>query len=279
MKISSIEISRLTIPMEPFVIATETCYTAKNIYLKINTDTDIFGVGECSPFPMLVGETQDSCFHVGKELANIIKGKDPRAIEERMNALHAHIAFNSTIKSAFDMALHDIAAKALNMPLYKFLGGQKKEIQTDLTIGISSPEKMAEKAVAFVEQGVRIIKVKLGKNGKEDVERIKKIREAVGQSIQLRIDANQGWDYATALETLQAIEPFNIAFCEQPMHHHLDPLLPALKKNVAIPIMADESCSDVYDADRLIELKACDMLNIKIGKAGGIYNSIKNVLI
>ncbi len=96
MKISSIEISRLTIPMEPFVIATETCYAAKNIYIKINTDSDIFGVGECSPFPMLVGETQDSCFHVGKELASIIIGKNPCAIEEIMNALHAHIAFNST---------------------------------------------------------------------------------------------------------------------------------------------------------------------------------------
>jgi L-alanine-DL-glutamate epimerase-like enolase superfamily enzyme len=275
MKISSIEISRLTIPMEPFVIATETCYAAKNIYIKINTDSDIFGVGECSPFPMLVGETQDSCFHVGRELASIIKEKNPCAIEERMNELHAHIAFNSTIKSAFDMALHDISAKALNMPLYKFLGGQKKKIQTDLTIGISSPERMAEKAIAFVEQGVRIIKVKLGKNGKEDVERIQKIRTAVGPDIELRIDANQGWDYVTALQTLQAIAPFNIAFCEQPMHHHLDPLLPALKKNVAIPIMADESVFNHFDAERLISTNSCSYINIKLAKSGGILEAIK----
>ncbi|MFM2233120.1 MAG: hypothetical protein RJB31_1821 [Bacteroidota bacterium] len=275
MKISSIEISRLTIPMEPFVIATETCYAAKNIYLKINTDSGVFGVGECSPFPMLVGETQDSCFHVGKELANIIIGKNPTALAERMNELHAHIAFNSTIKSAFDMALHDIAAKALNMPLYKFIGGQKKTIQTDLTIGISSPENMAEKAIAFVEQGVKIIKVKLGKNGKEDIERIKKIRMAVGESIQLRIDANQGWDYATALETLQAIEPFKIEFCEQPMHHYLDPMLPALKKNTKIPIMADESVFDHFDAERLISNESCSYINIKLAKSGGILEAIK----
>ena len=275
MKISSIEISRLTIPMEPFVIATETCYAAKNIFIKINTDAGITGVGECSPFPMLVGETQDSCFYVGRELANIIKGKNPCEIAERMNELHAHIAFNSTIKSAFDMALHDIAAKAQNMPLFRFLGGQQKKIQTDLTIGISSPEKMAEKAIAFVEQGVQIIKVKLGKNGKEDVERIKKIRAAVGESIQLRVDANQGWDYATALQTLQEIEPFNIAFCEQPMHHHLDPLLPSLKKNVTIPIMADESVFDHFDAERLISSESCSYINIKLAKSGGILEAIK----
>jgi L-alanine-DL-glutamate epimerase-like enolase superfamily enzyme len=134
---------------------------------------------------------------------------------------------------------------------------------------------MAEKAIAFVEQGVRIIKVKLGKNGKEDVERIQKIRTAVGPDIQLRVDANQGWDYATALQTLQAIEPFNIAFCEQPMHHHLDPLLPALKKNVAIPIMADESVFNHFDAERLISTDSCSYINIKLAKSGGIIEAIK----
>jgi L-alanine-DL-glutamate epimerase-like enolase superfamily enzyme len=173
------------------------------------------------------------------------------------------------------MALHDIAAKAMGMPLYKFLGGQKKKIQTDLTIGINTPEIMAEKAIAFVEQGVRIIKVKLGKNGKEDIERIRKIRTAVGPDIQLRIDANQGWDYPTALQTLQAIEAFNIAFCEQPMHHHLDPLLPALKKNVGIPIMADESVFDHFDAERLITSDSCSYINIKLAKSGGILEAIK----
>lgn len=274
MKISSIEISRLTIPMEPFVIATETCYAANNIYLKIHTDEGLSGVGECSPFPMLVGETQDTCFHVGKALARIIKGKNPLDIVARMNDLHTHIAFNSTIKSAFDMALHDIAAKEKNIPLYTFLGGEKKNIQTDLTIGIDHPEKMAAKAIQFVKQGVQIIKVKLGKNGKEDVQRIQKIRAAVGPDIQLRIDANQGWDYDTALQTLTAIEQYSIEFCEQPLHHHLDPLLPELKKNVAIPIMADESVFNHFDAERLIISKSCSYINIKLAKSGGILEAI-----
>ncbi len=275
MKISSIEISRLTIPMEPFVIATETCYAANNIYLKINTDEGLCGVGECSPFPMLVGETQDTCFHVGKELARIIKGKNPISIAERMRELHAHIAFNSTIKSAFDMALHDIAAKAKNMPLYAFLGGKKKPIQTDLTIGIDSPENMANKARRFVQNGVKIIKVKLGKNGKDDIQRIRLIRAAVGNEIQLRADANQGWSYETALHVLNAIEQYNIDFCEQPMHHHLDPMLPALKRNVSIPLMADESVFNHFDAERLITSDSCSCINIKLAKSGGILEAIE----
>lgn len=275
MKITSIELFRLTIPMEPFVIATETCTAAENVYLRIHTNDGITGVGECSPFPMLVGETQDTCMYVGNQLAKLLIGKNPLEIEDRLNELDAFIAFNKTIKSAFDMALYDIASKAANQPLYAFLGGTKKEIQTDLTIGISTPEKMAETATAFVTQGVKIIKIKLGKNGEEDVTRVQKIRAAVGPSIKLRADANQGWDYPTALKTLEAIASFDIQFCEQPMHKKYDPLLPELKSKVKVPIMADESVFDHYDAERLIKSNSCDFINIKLAKSGGILEAIK----
>lgn len=275
MKVTSIDIARLIIPMEPFVIATETCCEAQNIYIKIHTDEGIEGVGECSAFPMLVGETQDTCFYVGRDLAKILKGKNPLDIASRLKEFDAYISFNSTIKSAFDMALYDISAKAHNLPLYQFLGGEKKRIQTDLTIGIDSPDSMAEKAKRFIADGVKIIKIKLGKNGDEDIQRVERIRSAVGPSIQLRIDANQGWDYPTALKTLQSIEKFNIEFCEQPMHHRLDEHLPALRKQVKIPIMADESVFDHYDAERMIQSNGCDYINIKLAKSGGIKEAIK----
>ncbi|MEY3433295.1 MAG: hypothetical protein RL131_1231 [Bacteroidota bacterium] len=271
--IRSIEIFRLTIPMEPFVIATETCDAAKNIYIRIHTNKGITGVGECSPFPMLVGETQDTCFYIGKDLAAICIGKNALEIENRLNELDAYVAANTTIKSAFDMALHDIAAKHEGKPLYQWLGGSKKSIQTDLTIGINSPDEMARTAIEFVNNGVQIIKVKLGKNGKEDIVRVRKIREAVGNEILLRLDANQGWDFETAKETLQAVEPFNIQFCEQPMRKHLDPLLPSLRKAVKIPIMADESVFNHYDAARIIESNSCDYINIKLAKSGGILEA------
>lgn len=275
MKIISTEIVKLTIPMEPFVIATETCFEAKNIYLKITTDKGFVGVGECSAFPMLVGETQETCFVVAKDLAQIIKGKNPLDINERMNELHAYIAYNGTIKSAFDMALHDIASKEQNIPLYQYLGGHKKKIQTDLTIGINTPNKMAETAFKYVQDGVKIIKVKLGKDAAEDIERIKQIREAVGKDIKLRIDANQGWSFETALITLNELSKYDIEFCEQPIPHQLDNLLPELKKQVSIPIMADESVFDHYDAERLIKANSCDFINIKLAKSGGIIEAIR----
>jgi L-alanine-DL-glutamate epimerase-like enolase superfamily enzyme len=192
-----------------------------------------------------------------------------------MQDLHQYIAFNSTIKSAWDMALHDIAAKHAGLPLYAFLNGRKRTIQTDLTIGIDKPQAMAAKAIAFVADGVKIIKVKLGKKGEEDVERIRLIREAVGPDIQLRIDANQGWEFNTAVSTLQALGEYNIQFCEQPIPHQYDRLLPALKKASPIKIMGDESVFDHHDAIRLIEADAIDYINIKLAKSGGLLEARK----
>jgi len=275
MRITQTEIYKLTIPMEPFVIATETSYYTQNIFIRIQTDSGLTGMGECSAFPMLVGETQNTCFEVAKDLARIIQGKDPLPIEERMEEFHQYIAFNSTIKSAFDIALHDLAAKAAGVPLYVYLGGKMKPIQTDLTIGIGEPKKMAATAIEFVKNGVQTIKVKLGKNYKEDVERIRLIREAVGPEIKLRTDANQGWNYDEALYALQHIAPFDIQFCEQPMRHWNDQLLPQLRKLSPVKIMADESVFDHYDAIRIIDAEACDYINIKLAKSGGILEAKK----
>lgn len=273
MIIISTEIWKLSIPMHPFTIATGTMHFAQNTFIRLHTDAGIYGVGECSAFPMIVGETQATCFEMAKDFAALWKNRDATDIEARMRELHAFTAYNSTIKSAFDMALFDLAAKKAGQPLYQYLGGQKKALETDLTIGIDTPENMAAAATDFVKRGVRIIKVKLGKNAAEDVERIKSIREAAGDNILLRVDANQGWSYDEALFALQSIHPYNIEFCEQPMRRWDDDKLPALRKNSPVRIMADESVFDHHDARRLLEADACDYVNIKFAKSGGILEA------
>ncbi|HXO75500.1 MAG TPA: hypothetical protein VN824_09705, partial [Puia sp.] len=163
MTILHTDIYKFSIPMFPFTIATGTMHYAQNILIRVHTDAGYYGVGECSAFPMIVGETQATCFEMAKDFATLWKGKDALAAEARMQELHDFTAFNATIKSAFDIALHDLAAKAAGQPLYKFLGGKKKDIETDLTIGIDSPENMAKKAIQFKADGVRMIKIKLGR--------------------------------------------------------------------------------------------------------------------
>ena len=263
--------------MHPFTIATGTMHTAQNIFIRVHTDAGFYGVGECSAFPMIVGETQATCFEMAKDFAAIWKGKDPLNIETRMDELHAATAFNSTAKSAFDMALYDIAAKHASQPLYQFLGGSKtKQLETDITVGIGEPTDMAEQALAFKDQGFRIIKIKLGKDPIEDVHRVRLIRTALGDEMQLRVDANQGWDYDGAVYALQNLAQYDIQFCEQPMRHWNDHKLPSLRTLSAIKIMADESVFDHHDAQRLIAANACDYVNIKFSKSGGILEALKN---
>lgn len=261
--------------MHPFTIATGTMHFAQNIFIRIHTDAGFYGTGECSAFPMIVGETQATCYEMAKDFAALWKGKDPLKIEDRMKELHAFTAFSTTIKSAFDMSLYDIASKAAGLPLYRFLGGEKKTMETDLTIGIDEPAAMARTAIDYKSKGVTIIKIKLGKDKEVDVERIRSIREAVGEEMILRIDANQGWDYESAAYALTAMTPFNIQFCEQPMRHWNDYKLPALKKISPIPIMADESVFNHHDAMRMIATDSCSYINIKFSKSGGILEALK----
>lgn len=275
MLIKEIEIYRLSIPMEPFVIATGVMEYAQNTFIRVKTDQGLYGVGECSAFPMIVGETQNSCIAVGQELAQLWIGKDPLQIEQRLAELHLFIANNSTIKSAFDMALYDLAAKHAGLPLYQFLGGRPKEIYTDITIGIADPETMAAKAKVLHDQGAFALKVKLGKSPMEDVERIRTIRAEVGFDIPIRIDANQGWTFDQALLALQNMESLKIQFCEQPMRTYHDYLLPELRSQTIIPIMADESVYNHHDAARLCRTDSCDYINIKFSKSSGIAESLK----
>ena len=259
--------------MEPFTIATGTMNHAQNIFIRVHTDAGFYGVGECSAFPMIVGETQDTCLVMAREFARLWKGKDALNIPARLQQLHDFTAGNSTIKSAFDMALYDISAKGANLPLYQFLGGNKKQVETDITIGIASPQVMAGKALEFKKSGATVLKVKLGKDAKIDVERIKQIREAIGGEIKIRVDANQGWSFDDAVYALQTIGQYDIEFCEQPMRTWYDDRLPELKKLSPVKIMADESVYDHHDARKQINSNSCDYVNIKFSKSGGMFEA------
>lgn len=275
--ISSIEIYKLSIPLkQPFVISLGPQYDADNIIVVIHTKEGITGWGECSPYMSINGESMDTCFIVGHYLAKALKGREALDIEGCTKAMDGIITRNENIKSAFDMALYDIAAQHAQQPLYKFLGGSKnKLISTDMTVGLGSPEKMAKEALEYKQAGFPSIKVKLGTTTADDVARIKAIRTAIGNEHPLRIDANQGWSVDTAIATLQALGSYNIEHCEEPIARWNFMELPEVRKNSPIKIMADESCFDQHDATNLARIDAVDYFNIKLGKSGGIYNALQ----
>lgn len=277
LKISKIEIFKSPIKLkEPFVISLGPLEYAQNVVVAIYTQEGITGFGECSPFPYINGESMDTCFIVGQYLAKALKGKNPLAIDACIVAMDKTIYANNSIKSAFDMALYDIASQHAELPLYKFLNGQKnKTMYTDYTVSIGNVDKMVKDAISIKEKGFRFIKVKLGESKDADVERIRRIREAIGMELPMRIDANQGWGVDEAIKTLKAMQPYNIQLCEEPIARWEFMELPRICKSSPIPLMADESCCNHHDAKRLIAMNACDMLNIKLGKSGGIFDALK----
>ena len=261
---------------EPFVISLGTHEYAENIIVVIKTDDGLTGFGECCPFKTINGEGMESGVLVGKYLARNLIGKNPLDIVGCTSIMDATIFGNSSIKSAFDIALHDITAQHAQLPLYAFLNGENnKTIVSDYTISIDNPVKMAADAKKIIANGFQIIKVKLGGTKEQDVERIKKIRDAIGMNVPLRIDANQGWKAEESLEILKALAPYHIQHCEEPIPRWDFMELPKIKKYSPIPIMADESCCDHHDAKRLIALSACDQINVKLGKSSGIFKALK----
>lgn len=275
--IEAIEIVKFNIPLvEPFVISNDSIAVADNILVRIVTNTGLEGQGECSPFPTILGETQDSCYAVGKKIAARLINQNALAMESCSHIIRSTISENHCIKSAFDMALWDLAARHAELPLYTLLGGRlDKPLHTDMTIGIGTPEKMAADAQKYLDAGFPYIKVKLGKQPEADLARIKAIREVTGPDFPLRIDANQGWSLADAKKALRLLEPFGIEYCEEPVSKRYLLDLPALRQKSPIPIMADESLFDAENALQLIRLEAVDFFNIKLAKSGGIYGALK----
>lgn len=275
MKISHIDIFKYNIPLKaPIAISLGTIENARNLLIRIHAD-GLIGWGEGSPFWMIVGETQETGFAAAQDFARLLLGQDALDLEGNLNRLDAYLPHNPTTKSAFDMALYDLAAQAARLPLYSFLGGERKTLVTDETIYLNSPERMAEDAVRIKSQGGLAIKVKLGTNQRDDIRRVEAIRKAVGDTIPIRTDANQGWDYVTALSVLRTIQDWNIEYCEQPVKHWAIADLKRLRQHTTVPIMADEALFNHRDALRLAQEEAVDYFNIKLSKSGGIFNAQK----
>jgi L-Ala-D/L-Glu epimerase len=276
LKIDAIDIYRFDIRLtEPFRIATMVSEVSPNVLVRLVTNDGIEGWGEASPLHAIAGETQEIDLAAAREIRPLLLGRNPLEIVSLVEEMERFLPHLTTVKSAFDMALYDIAAKAANLPLYRFLGGKKRPMETDLTISIGNPAAAGDKARQVIERGFRIIKVKVGVLPADDQRRLTNIRAAVGTAPVLRIDANQGWSRLQAVECLRAFADLTIEFCEQPVRAHDHRGLRFVGDRAPIPIMADESLFSAADALRLIEAGAVPYFNIKLSKSGGIREALR----
>ena len=183
----------------------------------------------------------------------------------------------SSAKAAADMALWDLYGQLYRVPVYKLLGGARNRIVTDITISVNAPEEMARDAVHAIERGYDCLKIKVGANPTLDVERLRAVRQAVGDEICLRIDANQAWQPKQAVRILNQMQEqgLKLEFVEQPVKAYDLEGLKYVTDHSYVPVLADESVFSPRDAMKVLEQRAADLINIKLMKCGGIYNALK----
>lgn len=279
MKIAKIETGEIRIPLvTPFKTALRTVDCVNDIVVRITTDDGQEGFGEAPPTAVITGDTKESITGAIKEwIAPNLIGMDIDNLDGIMKKLHSCILKNTSAKAAVDMAVYDLFAKSCKKPLYKILGGNRAEIETDLTISVNEVDEMVADSLTAVQQGFGILKIKVGKEGLKDIDRIKAIRQAVGPDIKLRIDANQGWSPKEAVRIIRTMEDMGIQMdlVEQPTNAHDFEGLKFVTSQVYTPILADESVFSMEDAIHLIQERAADLINIKLMKTGGIYQALK----
>lgn len=284
MKIKEISIGYIQIPLvTPFKTALRTVDSVNDLIVKITAEDGSEGFGEAPPTAVITGDTKESIeAAIRGYIAPAILGMDLSCLDEIMTRMEKSIAKNTSAKAAVDIALYDLYAKIQGRPLFRILGEKhpeqiKTELETDLTISVNDTDEMVRDSIRAVESGFRILKVKVGKGGPKDVERISAIRQAVGPDICIRVDANQGWTREEAVRTICALEDaeLDIELVEQPISYHDFKGMKYVTEKVQTPILADESVFSFEDAVRIIEEHAADYINIKLMKTGGIHEALR----
>lgn len=278
MKIEQIETFRVAVPLvKPFKTALRTVTVADSVFVKITCDNGITGWGEAPPTVVITGDSMSSIESaIHQVIAPFIKNKSLLNYELLFQGLKTAMVGNSSAKAAVDMALYDCLAQYCKLPLYQFLGGHKKEIETDFTVSVNGPEEMGDDAVSYIGQGFNVLKVKVGKDDiATDLERIKEIRNRVGSGIKIRLDANQGWTPKDAIRAIRRLEDsgLNIELVEQPVKADDIEGLKQVTDHVETLIMADESIFTPKQAFQVLKTRSADLINIKLMKSGGIYQA------
>jgi L-alanine-DL-glutamate epimerase-like enolase superfamily enzyme len=275
-KIKDIEIYAFDVPLvAPFRISIGEVRAANDVLVRIRTDSGLVGIGEACPFPPITGETQATNIAAAKAIRDMLIGKDPLAIDDILRLIGPIVHSNPSTVAAYDMACFDILGQAAGLPLFRLLGGNKSTFESDITTGIDTPAAMAANAKGHADRGYKTLKVKIGLDPDQDFERLRAVREAIGDAIALRIDANQGYTVPQAIYALKKIDRLGIQFAEQPVRASDHDGMRAVRGQSPISIMADESLFGPDDAIALIRAEACDSFNIKIMKAGGILNAVR----
>lgn len=277
MKIRNIEAWPVSMKLnEPYSIAYETVHEVTNVFVRVETSNGINGFGCAAPDVYITGERHETVLKILNETAaTSLSGFDPLRHAKLLERLKPLIKDSPSARAAIDMALFDILGRVSNLPLWRILGGYRDRIKTSVTIGILPLEETIEKSIYWIKQGFRCLKLKGGRNVESDIVRVIKVRETVGNNIELRFDANQGYSVEETLKFVNETRSANLELIEQPTPKSQPDLLRNVTNKAHIPVMADESLMTLRDAFRIARRDLADMVNIKIMKVGGIFEALQ----
>lgn len=275
MKITRVETIPVRVPIKPgmtMITAHGEHVDSHYVVVKIHTDAGLIGLGEATVGPRWNGETGTSSATVIAEyLAPAVVGGDPFQRTVLCRKMDEVIKLHPFAKSAIEMALWDIAGKALGVPVYQLLGGAvRKPVPMKMVVGAFPVPQAIHLAEQFLRWGVQFLKVKVGLNPVTDLERVRAIRELAGPAIPIGIDGNGGWPLHVARWMIREMEPLRLAFIEQPIPPGDPAALAELRHLTTVPIMADESAFTLTEAWGVATARAADIISIYPGKNGGI---------
>jgi len=278
-RITGVEIVPVRLPLlEPFVVSYGAFTDMATVLVRLETDDGLTGWGEGTPDPHVTGETFEGVVAALRYLAPALLGRDPLDRSAAMRLLGSRIAGAPTAKAAFDIALHDLTGRVAGLPVWALLGGRAREALTiSRVVSLKSPEAMAADAARHVAAGFGTVKLKVGdfNDTRVDVRRVAAVREAVGPDVGIKIDVNGGWRTAgLAAGAARGIAVYEPEYVEQPVDRRDLEGLAEVRRFGGVPVMADEAVLDARDALRAVRLRACDLINVKLMKCGGLLAAL-----
>jgi L-Ala-D/L-Glu epimerase len=262
---------------KPYTIAFKTIDEVRNAFVEITLDNGITGMGCGNPSEYVTGENLNQTLQALQENnLEFLIGRDIRHFQQLLFETLQKFPNQPAARAAIDIALHDAFTKYLDLPLVQFLGQKIKSLPTSNTIGIKNVEETLKEAIDYKARGFTVLKVKLGKNLEEDIERMAKLRELFGNNITIRVDANQGYTVQQTKDFYNRTKPFNIEVIEQPFPAKAIADMKNLPDEIKTVIAADESLIAPKDALELITPpSASGIFNIKLMKCGGVNEGLK----
>jgi L-alanine-DL-glutamate epimerase-like enolase superfamily enzyme len=273
-RITDVRCSRLTADLHtPFVTALRSTTTVETTVVEVVTSNGDHGFGEAPQVWRVTGESlasTEAC--LTGPLRDVVLGRDPDDLHDLLVAIEQAVVGNHGAKSALDVALHDLAARRLGVPLVRLLGGTALSVRTDVTISTGEIERVSADAGRRRADGFSTLKLKVGTDAASDVARVKAVRDAGGPDVTVRLDANQGWTAREAIRAIRTLEDAGtgVELVEQPVAAWDLDGLATVTAAVDTPVMADESCFGLRDLTAIIRLHAADLVNVKLAKCGGL---------